>query len=170
MWRYCCRIYFIKKYIYILAVELAGPGNQHCATCIGTLSFPTDRERAERNGASAGVVPGREQEHRKEQQQSVRRRRHCRRRGACEKRCWVWAPEDWRGRRATCDHWRPTRRRGPMVAPASVASCSSDQQAAAAAARRGNINNNTAVFSYYARCSGASRRSCSGMPLMPVPI
>jgi len=34
-----------------------------------------------------------------------------------------------------------------MVAPASVASCSSDQQAAAAAARRGNINNNTAVFS-----------------------
>ena len=33
--------YFIRKYIYILALEMASPGNQHCANCIGTLSFPT---------------------------------------------------------------------------------------------------------------------------------
>jgi len=29
-----------QKYIYILALEMASPGNQHCANCIGTLSFP----------------------------------------------------------------------------------------------------------------------------------
>ena len=29
-----------EKYIYILALEMASPGNQHCANCIGTLSFP----------------------------------------------------------------------------------------------------------------------------------
>jgi len=29
-----------EKYIYILALELASLGNQHCANCIGTLSFP----------------------------------------------------------------------------------------------------------------------------------
>jgi len=28
-----------QKYIYILTLELASPGNQHCAKCIGTLSF-----------------------------------------------------------------------------------------------------------------------------------
>jgi len=34
-------LYFIwKVYIYILAVKMASPGNQHCANCIGTLSFP----------------------------------------------------------------------------------------------------------------------------------
>ena len=34
-------VYFIwKKYIYILSSEMASPGNQHCANCIGTLSFP----------------------------------------------------------------------------------------------------------------------------------
>jgi len=32
---------FFEKYIYILALEMASPGNQHCANCIGTLSFPT---------------------------------------------------------------------------------------------------------------------------------
>jgi len=33
-------VHFIrKKYIYILALEMASPGNQHCASCIGTLSF-----------------------------------------------------------------------------------------------------------------------------------
>ena len=32
-------VYFIWKYIYILALEMASPGNQHCANCIGTLSF-----------------------------------------------------------------------------------------------------------------------------------
>jgi len=29
-----------EKYIFILALEVASPGNQHCANCIGTLSFP----------------------------------------------------------------------------------------------------------------------------------
>jgi len=34
-------VYFIcMKYIYILALEIASWGNQHCANCIGTLSFP----------------------------------------------------------------------------------------------------------------------------------
>ena len=29
-----------EKYAYILALEMASPGNQHCVSCIGTLSFP----------------------------------------------------------------------------------------------------------------------------------
>jgi len=29
-----------QKYIYIVVLEIASPGNQHCANCIGTLSFP----------------------------------------------------------------------------------------------------------------------------------
>jgi len=29
-----------EKYIDILALEMASPGNQHCANCIGALSFP----------------------------------------------------------------------------------------------------------------------------------
>jgi len=29
----------LEKNIYILALEMASPGNQHCANCIGTLSF-----------------------------------------------------------------------------------------------------------------------------------
>jgi len=29
-----------EKRINILALEMASPGNQHCASCIGTLSFP----------------------------------------------------------------------------------------------------------------------------------
>jgi len=34
-------VYFIfEKYIYISALEMASPGNRHCANCIGTLSFP----------------------------------------------------------------------------------------------------------------------------------
>ena len=32
--------YLFEKYIYILALEMASPVNQHCASCIGTLSFP----------------------------------------------------------------------------------------------------------------------------------
>jgi len=35
-------ILFEKKYINILALEKASPGNRHCANCIGTLSFPMD--------------------------------------------------------------------------------------------------------------------------------
>ena len=30
-------VYFIEKYIYILALEMASPANQHCANCIGTF-------------------------------------------------------------------------------------------------------------------------------------
>jgi len=30
-----------EKYIYILALEVASQENQHCASCIGTLSLPT---------------------------------------------------------------------------------------------------------------------------------
>jgi len=33
-------VYFFGKYIYILALEMASPRNQHCANCLGTLSFP----------------------------------------------------------------------------------------------------------------------------------
>ena len=29
-----------EKYIYIIALEMASPGNQHCDSRIGTLSFP----------------------------------------------------------------------------------------------------------------------------------
>ena len=35
--------YFLsEKYFYILASEMASPGNQHCASCIGTLLFPIE--------------------------------------------------------------------------------------------------------------------------------
>jgi len=36
-------VYIIRKYTYILALEMASPRNQHCANCIGTLSFPISR-------------------------------------------------------------------------------------------------------------------------------
>jgi len=32
-----------EKNIYILALEMASPGNQHCASCIGTLLFSNVR-------------------------------------------------------------------------------------------------------------------------------
>ena len=34
----------LKKCIDILAVEMANPGNRHCANCIGALSFPVVRK------------------------------------------------------------------------------------------------------------------------------
>jgi len=37
----------VEKYIYILALEMASPGNQRCAGCIGTLSFPIRSLRCE---------------------------------------------------------------------------------------------------------------------------
>jgi len=37
-------VYFIEINIYILALEMASSGNQHCAYCIGTLSFPIDTQ------------------------------------------------------------------------------------------------------------------------------
>jgi len=33
-------VYYIQKYINILALEMASPGNRHSANCIGALSFP----------------------------------------------------------------------------------------------------------------------------------
>jgi len=41
----CCLIKLLpyilfEKYINILALEMASPGNWHCASCISTLSFP----------------------------------------------------------------------------------------------------------------------------------
>jgi len=30
-----------EKYVHILALEMASPGNRHCANCIGIRSFPT---------------------------------------------------------------------------------------------------------------------------------
>jgi len=33
-----------KKFIYILASEMASPGNQHCASCIGALLFPIEQQ------------------------------------------------------------------------------------------------------------------------------
>jgi len=35
-----------EKYINILALEMASPGNRHCASCIGALSFHVFEERA----------------------------------------------------------------------------------------------------------------------------
>jgi len=40
----CCLIKMLsyilfEKYIFILALEMASPGNQHCANRIGILSF-----------------------------------------------------------------------------------------------------------------------------------
>ena len=33
-------MFYLKKYIYIFALEMATPKNLHCANCIDTLSFP----------------------------------------------------------------------------------------------------------------------------------
>jgi len=35
-----------EKYIYILSLEMASAGNQRCANCIGTLSFPASAAAA----------------------------------------------------------------------------------------------------------------------------
>jgi len=32
----------LEKYINIFALEMASPGNRHCASCISVLSFPID--------------------------------------------------------------------------------------------------------------------------------
>jgi len=46
----CCSIKLLpcilfEKHINILALEMASPRNQHCVSCIGTLSFPIHPER-----------------------------------------------------------------------------------------------------------------------------
>ena len=33
-------LFSVSRCIYILALKMASPWNQHCASCIGTLSFP----------------------------------------------------------------------------------------------------------------------------------
>jgi len=33
-------VYFISKHIYILALEMASPGNQQCASCIVPYTSP----------------------------------------------------------------------------------------------------------------------------------
>jgi len=34
------RYNLFEKYVYILSLEMASPGNRHCANCIGSISFP----------------------------------------------------------------------------------------------------------------------------------
>jgi len=34
-----------EKHVNFLALEMVSPGNQHCANCIGTLSFPIVRHQ-----------------------------------------------------------------------------------------------------------------------------
>jgi len=36
-------MFYFEKYIHILALEMASPGNQHCVSCIGTLSFSIEK-------------------------------------------------------------------------------------------------------------------------------
>jgi len=48
---------FSEKYTggnYMLALEMTSPVNQHCANCIGTLSFPISSLRAGQLQLSAG--------------------------------------------------------------------------------------------------------------------
>jgi len=45
-----------EKSIYILALEMASPGNRHRANCIGTLSFPV-RFRAMGSGGGICAAP-----------------------------------------------------------------------------------------------------------------
>ena len=42
VWWNCFRVFYLKN-VYILALEMAKPRNNHCANCIGTLSFPMYR-------------------------------------------------------------------------------------------------------------------------------
>jgi len=57
----CCltklRPYILfEKYINILALEMASPENRHCASCIGTLSFPIDTDSLRPNSRNRGQV------------------------------------------------------------------------------------------------------------------
>ena len=45
----------VYAYVYILALEMASRGNQHCANCIGTLSFPITAQRTAANAGSAAL-------------------------------------------------------------------------------------------------------------------
>jgi len=51
----CFRVFYPKKiYINILALETTSPSrNRHCASCIGTVLFPTHNGRQMRSNASS---------------------------------------------------------------------------------------------------------------------
>ena len=57
----CCLIkllltvYFMWKCINILALEMASPGNRHCANCIGALSFPIQKGHCMRDWPDCSV-------------------------------------------------------------------------------------------------------------------
>jgi len=55
-----------EKYIYILALEMASPENQHCVNCIGTLSFPM---RSIRSGLLSNFIHQRLAEKKNKQKQ-----------------------------------------------------------------------------------------------------
>jgi len=49
-----CRVYVTVG--FILALDVASPGNQHYANCIGTLSFPLILAAVAAAAAAAGTV------------------------------------------------------------------------------------------------------------------
>ena len=54
----CCLIkslpyILLEKYTYMLSFEVASPGNRHCASCIGTLSFTIATGNMHRNFGAA---------------------------------------------------------------------------------------------------------------------
>jgi len=51
-------VFFPKKCIYILALEMAGPGNRHCANYIGTLSFSVTSTDRHMSADQAGKEEG----------------------------------------------------------------------------------------------------------------
>jgi len=52
-------VYFFEQYIYIVPLEMASPGNQHCARCIGTPTFAMVRREMTHAGSNpaAGLLP-----------------------------------------------------------------------------------------------------------------
>jgi len=44
-----------QKCIFIIALEMASPGNRHCAICIGTLSFPITPSSVRSSGISLAI-------------------------------------------------------------------------------------------------------------------
>ena len=43
----CVSYISFEKYVYILPLEMASPGNRHCAKCIGIVSFRVATQDAE---------------------------------------------------------------------------------------------------------------------------
>ena len=44
----------LEEYVNIVALEMAAPGNQHCANCIGTLLLPLSMTVLLRSMAGTG--------------------------------------------------------------------------------------------------------------------